>query len=52
MSISVALIQAKPRKGDLNGNFERLGATFKELLAGGVPDLIVLPEASMTGYFL
>lgn len=52
MSIDVAIIQTKPRKGDLSGNFERLSGVFKEIIAAGVPDLIVLPEASMTGYFL
>jgi N-carbamoylputrescine amidase len=52
MSVDVAIVQTKPRKGDLNGNFERLSGVFREIIAAGVPDLIVLPEAAMTGYFL
>lgn len=50
--MKVALIQTKPRKGDLKGNLERLREPFAQLQAGDVPDLIVLPEAAMTGYFL
>jgi predicted amidohydrolase len=48
----VAIVQFKPRKGDLNGNLARLGEAFAQLAAGKPPDLIVLPEAAMTGYFL
>jgi N-carbamoylputrescine amidase len=50
--ISVAILQVKPRKGDLAGNFGRLRDMFAGLIANEPPDLIVLPEASMTGYFL
>lgn len=49
--MNVALVQSKPRKGDLEGNTARLAETFAQL-APGAPDLIVLPEAALTGYFL
>jgi len=48
----VAIVQFKPRKGDLDGNVARLGEVFAQLAGSGAPDLIVLPEAAMTGYFL
>jgi N-carbamoylputrescine amidase len=54
MTLDVAVVQWKPRKGDLAANFATLEATFAQLLAspGGAPALVVLPEAAMTGYFL
>jgi predicted amidohydrolase len=52
MSFGVAIVQAKPRKGDLTGNLDRLRDVFAQLLASGSPNLVVLPEAAMTGYFL
>jgi predicted amidohydrolase len=54
MTLDVAVVQWKPRKGDLDGNLTSLGAVFAQLLAApaGAPGLIVLPEAAMTGYFL
>ena len=54
MTLDVAVVQWKPRKGDLAGNFDALEATFAQLLhgPGGMPALVVLPEAAMTGYFL
>ncbi len=49
----VALIQTKPRKGDIATNLRELAATFGELAHDGVAyDLLVLPEAALTGYFL
>jgi len=45
-------VQTKPRKGDVAGNFGRLREVFAQLIASGAPDLLVLPEAAMTGYFL
>lgn len=48
----VAIIQAKPQKGRIAENFERLTADFATLAGAGGPDLIVLPEAAVTGYFL
>jgi predicted amidohydrolase len=54
MMLDVAVVQWKPRKGDLTANFAELTTTFAQLLAGpgGAPALVVLPEAAMTGYFL
>jgi predicted amidohydrolase len=54
MMLDVAVVQWKPRKGDLTANFASLEATFAQLLSGpgGAPALVVLPEAAMTGYFL
>jgi len=54
MSFDVALVQFKPRKGDVDGNLATLRGVFAQLIAGpaALPHLIVLPEAAMTGYFL
>ncbi|MDP9018103.1 MAG: beta-ureidopropionase, partial [Candidatus Eremiobacteraeota bacterium] len=49
---AVAIVQAKPRKGDLKANFAELESTFSQLIREGQPDLIILPETAMTGYFL
>jgi predicted amidohydrolase len=50
--VNVAIVQVKPRKGDAQANFAALQDVFAQLCDEGVPDLIVLPEAAMTGYFL
>jgi N-carbamoylputrescine amidase len=54
MTFDVALVQFKPRKGDLTANFATLRGVFAQLLAAPAPppQLVVLPEAAMTGYFL
>ena len=49
--MKVAIIQTKPRKGDLDANVAELVGAFKQL-ADDPPDLIALPEAALTGYFL
>ena len=49
---TAAIVQFKPHKGDLDGNLAKLGEVFAQLVAIGAPDLVVLPEAAMTGYFL
>jgi N-carbamoylputrescine amidase len=53
LRVKLAIVQFKPRKGDLRANFAELEAVFAQL-APVVPayDLVVLPEAAMTGYFL
>lgn len=48
----VAIVQAKPRKGNVEANFAELQETFEQIIKEGAPDLIILPEAAMTGYFL
>jgi N-carbamoylputrescine amidase len=54
MSFDVALVQFKPRKGDIAANLATLREIFAQLIAGpaALPHLIVLPEAALTGYFL
>jgi len=47
----VALVQTKPAKGQYARNLSDLGESFAQL-AEDAPDLIVLPEAALTGYFL
>ncbi|MFN2527558.1 MAG: nitrilase-related carbon-nitrogen hydrolase [Candidatus Baltobacteraceae bacterium] len=49
---NVAIVQTKPRKGQLDRNFAELEQTFAQLANGALPGLIVLPEAALTGYFL
>ncbi|MCK5650026.1 MAG: NAD+ synthase, partial [Gemmatimonadetes bacterium] len=48
--IQVGLVQFKPRKGDVPGNMERIRA----LVATDGPkhDLLVFPEACLSGYFV
>ncbi len=51
--MKVAVIQTKPRKGDFEANVVQLGAIFAQLRRDERPyDLLVLPEAALTGYFL
>ena len=51
--MKVAVVQTKPRKGALDANLAELAAVFKQLREDTAPyDLIVLPEAALTGYFL
>jgi predicted amidohydrolase len=46
-----ALVQFKPRKGDVAANLATMREVFTQL-APDEPDLIVFPEAALTGYFL
>jgi predicted amidohydrolase len=54
MNFDVAVVQFKPRKGDVDANLAAVQAVFGQLLGGPAapPHLIVLPEAALTGYFL
>jgi len=54
MTFDIAIVQFKPRKGDVEANLAALRGVFAQLLAGPAapPQLVVLPEAAMTGYFL
>lgn len=45
-----ALVQFKPQKGDVARNVAAIGEIFAQL--AGDADLIVFPEAALTGYFL
>jgi len=51
--LRLAIVQFRPRKGAYAENLMQLEACFKE--AGALPeppDLLVLPEAALSGYFL
>jgi predicted amidohydrolase len=51
--VKVAVVQSKPHKGDVEANLAQLGAVFAQLASASEPyDLIVAPEAALTGYFL
>ncbi|MDQ2864729.1 MAG: beta-ureidopropionase [Candidatus Eremiobacteraeota bacterium] len=50
-SVEVAIIQNAPRKGRYAENLHRFGEAFAQLRERP-PDLVVLPEAAFTGYFL
>lgn len=51
--VTVALCQFRPAKGRPTDNLDRIGALFAEFAAMPVPpDVAVLPEAILTGYFL
>jgi predicted amidohydrolase len=50
--VKLAIVQTKPRKGDPAANLAEMGDVFQQLSHGDPPDLIVFPEAALTGYFL
>ncbi len=51
--MKVAIVQSKPRKGDVVANMAEMQAIFAQLAADVDPyDLVVFPEAALTGYFL
>ena len=51
--MKLAIVQFKPRKGEAEANLTALGDVFAQLAAEEKPyDLIVFPEAALTGYFL
>ena len=47
----IAIVQMKPAKGRYAENLEAAGEAFGQL-AWDPPDLVVLPEGALTGYFL
>ncbi len=51
---SVALVQFAPRKGDVEHNLAFVGEAFGALARDKkrFPDVVVFPEASLSGYFL
>ena len=49
--LRVALLQTKPAKGQYQRNLAEAGEAFAQL-SEDAPDLIVFPEAALTGYFL
>ncbi len=51
--MKLAIVQTKPRKGDVEANLHELHAVFAQLAAEPEPyDLAIFPEAALTGYFL
>ncbi|HKV73242.1 MAG TPA: NAD+ synthase [Gemmatimonadales bacterium] len=51
--LRLAIAQFRPDKGDYAGNLGRLGALLREAAAlEQPPELILLPESALTGYFL
>ena len=53
MKINVAVAQIKPKKGDYAYNLNRIGDLFAQLEADALPpDVLVLPETVLSGYFL
>ena len=53
MKINVAVGQIKPKKGDYVYNLNRVGDLFAQLEAdSSPPDVLVLPETVLSGYFL
>ncbi|HEV8597737.1 MAG TPA: NAD+ synthase [Gemmatimonadales bacterium] len=51
--LRLAIAQLKPRKGAYSENLARLGEVFQSIRESTEPpDLLVLPETSLTGYFV
>jgi len=51
--LTVAIAQCRPRKGDLQGNLDRVGALLAQAVAlEPRPAVLVLPETVLSGYFL
>ncbi len=50
--VRAAIVQCKPRKGQYAANLADLARTFAQLGGENAADLVVLPEAALTGYFL
>ncbi len=52
-TLTVAVAQFAPAKGDINANLDRVQAVFAQLDALAVrPQLLVFPETTTTGYFV
>jgi NAD+ synthetase len=52
-SITVALCQFRPTKGSPSANLDRIERVFRSVAdAATPPDVLVFPEAMLTGYFL
>ena len=53
-TVSLALVQFAPRKGDVRANLERIEQVFSALRHDkeGFPSVVVFPEASLSGYFV
>ncbi len=49
MQIKIAAVQMNPIVGDLEGNFTKIMAAYREAALSGA-DIVVTPEMSLTGY--
>ncbi|CAA9260542.1 MAG: NAD synthetase [uncultured Chloroflexia bacterium] len=50
---NLALVQFRPTKGNIGANLHRLETIFRQLdTLAPRPDVLLLPEAALTGYFL
>lgn len=53
MEVTIAIAQLRPKKGDYDANVARVAQVFAQLGAlERRPDVLVLPETVLTGYFL
>lgn len=53
MKIRVAVVQFKPRKGDVEHNLDRVAEVLRQIVEENVPaDVVVFPETILSGYFL
>ena len=51
--LRIAIAQFRPRKAAYRDNLSRIGQLLAELAKGpAAPDLVVLPETALTGYFV
>jgi NAD+ synthetase len=51
--LHLAIVQLRPRKGAYEDNLAQLGVILRDLAASPEPpDLLVLPETALSGYFL
>jgi predicted amidohydrolase len=50
--LRIAVAQFRPTKAEYGRNLEQVGGIFRRLADGPVPDVVVFPEAALTGYFL
>ncbi len=48
----LAIAQFRPRKAAYRENLARFGSLLRDMAAGDVPDLLILPETAFTGYFV
>jgi NAD+ synthetase len=53
MQFNIAIAQLKPKKGDLDANFARIGSIFQQIgTLDPPPDVLVFTETALSGYFL
>src|SRR5262245_6801506 len=50
--LRIAIAQFRPRKASYQENLSRVGQLFRAISTTDRPDVLVLPETAMTGYFV